>query len=69
MPEHKERAIEELQNIVTLNDSKATLATTLIDPTDESKGWNTVEIENPISLWKQKGFSSRQEVTDIIIAD
>lgn len=69
MPEHKARASEELKNIVSLNDSMVRKATTPIDPNDHSKGYNTKEIENPMPSWKQKGFASRQEVADIVIAN
>lgn len=69
MSEHKAQAIEEMKKIVSYNDSVVTRATTPIDPNDPNKGWNTEKIENPRPLFKQKGFASRQEATDIIIAN
>lgn len=69
MPEHKAQAIEEMKKIVSHNDSVVTRATTPIDPNDPNKGWNTEVIDNPMPLWKQKDFASRQEVADIIVAN
>ena len=64
----KAQALAELKRIYNLNDSKATKATTLIDPDDEEKGYNTVEIDNPMPEWKLKGFASREAVNDMIQA-
>lgn len=69
MPEHRAKALEELKTIVALNDSTTIKATTPVDPNDPTKGYNTEEVENPLPLWKQKGFASRQEAADIIIAN
>lgn len=69
MPKHRAQALEEMKKIVALNDSTVIRATTPIDPSDPSKGWNMEAIENPLPLWKQKGFASRQEVADIIITN
>ncbi len=66
MPEHKERALVDLKAIYQLNDSKVSRATTPIDPADPEKGWNTEEIDNPMPLWKVKGFSGRDEVAAVI---
>ena len=62
----KRRALVELQKIYTTDDSKALRATTLIDPSDPKSDWNTEEIDNPMSLWKQKGFESRKAVATLI---
>jgi len=62
----REQAVVVLNDIYNLDDSKATRATTLIDPGDPHGDWNTEEINNPMPLWKQKGFGSRQEVADLI---
>ena len=62
----KRRALVELQKIYTKDDSKALRATTLIDPEDPKSDWNTEEIDNPMPLWKQKGFESREAVAELI---
>ena len=62
----KRRAISELQKIYTKDDSKALRATTLIDPEDPKSDWNTEEIDNPMPLWKQKGFESREAVAALV---
>jgi hypothetical protein len=62
----KEQALSVLNDIYNLDDSKATRATTLIDPEDPKSDWNTEVIDNPMPLWKQKGFGSRQAVADLI---
>ena len=64
----KDQALTELERIYNLNDSKATKATTLIDPDDEEKGWNTEEITNSMPEWKLKGFASRNAVNEMIQA-
>jgi len=62
----KDQTIISLQKIYDMDDSKATRATTLIDPDNPEGGWNTEIINNPMPLWKQKGFASRQAVEDLI---
>jgi len=62
----KAQAVDVLNRIYNLDDSKATRATTPIDPEDPHSDWNTEEIDNPMPLWKQKGFESRQAVADLI---
>ena len=64
--EFRAQAISDLKAIYNLNDSKAIRATTLIDPDDPEKGYNTEIIDNPMPMWKQKGFASRQDVADLI---
>lgn len=66
MKEFKAQALDDLQAIYNLDDSKATRATTLIDPADPKSGYNTEIIDNPMPMWKQKGFASRQAVADLI---
>ena len=63
---HREQAIEGLKEIYSLDDSKTLRATTLIDPDDPDLGYNTEEIDNPMPLWKQKGFESREAVGTLI---
>ena len=62
----KRRALVELQKIYNKDDSKTLRATTLIDPEDPKSDWNTEEIDNPMPLWKQKGFASRKAVATLI---
>ena len=62
----KRRAISELQKIYTKDESKALRATTLIDPEDPKSDYNTEEIDNPMPLWKQKGFESREAVAALV---
>ena len=62
----KRRAISELQKIYTKDDSKTLRATTLIDPEDPKSDYNTEEIDNPMPLWKQKGFESREAVAELV---
>ena len=62
----KTEAKKKLQEIYDMDDSKATKATTLIDPDDPEGDWNTEEIDNPMPGWKQKGFTSRQAVAELI---
>jgi len=64
----KAQALAELERIYNVDDAKATRATTLIDPDDEEKGWNTEEIDNPMPEWKLKGFASRNAVNEMIQA-
>ena len=64
----KAQALAELGRIYNADDAKATIATTLIDPDDEEKGWNIEEIDNPMPEWKLKGFASRAAVNDMIQA-
>lgn len=62
-----EEAKKKLQEIYDVNDSKATKATTPLELDDPIlTGWNTIEIDNPMPMWKQKGFASRQEVAELI---
>lgn len=65
--EHKDNALSDLLAICNLEDSKATRATTLIDPDDPEKGWNTEIIDNPMPMWKLKGFDSLEDLADLII--
>ncbi len=66
MPEHKAHALADLKAIHDLDDAKATRATTLIDENDPEKGFNTETIDNPLPVWKQKGFTSRKAVAAMI---
>lgn len=66
MPEHKERALNDLEIIYNIEDSKVTKATTAIDQNDPRKGWNTIEIDNPKPLHKRFGFKDKKEVKELI---
>ncbi len=66
MKEHKKQAIADLKAIHDLDDAKATRATTLIDEKDPEKGYNTEILNNPLPVWKQKGFTSRKAVATMI---
>ena len=62
----KTRTLAELQKIYNKDDLKALRATTLIDPEDPKSDWNTEEIDNPMPLWKKKGFESREAVAELV---
>jgi len=62
-PEHQEQAIEDLKVIRDMEDDKALRVVSMDEETGEE---TTEEIDNPMPLWKVKGFSSRQEVADLI---
>ena len=62
-PEYKALALEDLKAIRDLDDDKALRTISINKETGEA---TTEEIDNPMPLWKVKGFSSRQEVADLI---
>ena len=62
----KATALSGLREIYGKDDSKTLRATTLIDPSDPKSDYNTEEIDNPMPLWKQKGFESREAVATLI---
>ena len=62
-PEHQAQAIEDLKVIRDMEDYKALRVVSIDEETGEE---TTEEIDNPMPLWKVKGFSSRQEVADLI---
>jgi hypothetical protein len=57
------QALEDLKLIRDLDDDKASRTISINEETGEA---TTEEIDNPMPLWKVKGFSSRQEVADLI---
>ena len=67
MEENKEQAIADLKDIYNTDDDKATIATTQINPKDPESEWNTELINNPMPLWKQKGFKYRNSVGVMIV--
>jgi hypothetical protein len=40
-------------------------ATTLVDPKDESKGYNTIDIPNPQPKWEAMGFKNKENVVSL----
>ena len=62
-PEYKALALEDLKAIRDLDDDKALRTISINEETGEE---TTEEIDNPMPLWKVKGFTSRQEVADLI---
>jgi hypothetical protein len=64
-PEFKAQALEDLKAIRDLDDDKALRVVSMNEETGEA---TTEEIDNPMPLWKVKGFDSRQDVADLITA-
>lgn len=62
--DYKAKALAELVSIRDLKDEKAKRTLSIDENTGESV---EEEIDNPMPLWKVKGFGSRQEVTDLIV--
>ena len=62
-PELKDRAIKDLQNIYSLADDRATK---VVSGSEETDDLVIEEVDNPLPMWKQKGFGSREEVADLI---
>jgi len=63
--EVKTKVLAEVTVIRDADDEKAKRTISIDETTGEAV---TEEIENPMPLWKVKGFSSRQEVADLITA-
>lgn len=63
MPEFKNQVIADMQSIIDLDDDKTLRTISINEETGEAI---TEEIDNPMPLWKVKGFTSRQEVIDLI---
>ena len=62
-PEYAAQALADLRIIRDMEDDKALRTISINEETGEAV---TEEIDNPMPLWKVKGFSSRQEVADLI---
>lgn len=62
-PEYAAQALADLRIIRDMDDAKALRVISINEETGEA---TTEEIDNPMPLWKVKGFSSRQEVADLI---
>jgi len=61
--EFKEQALENLKKIYEAQDDTVIR---VVSGSEEEGNLVTEKIENPMPLWKVKGFSSRQEVADLI---
>ena len=66
MQEFKLLALTELKRVKELKDDTITKATTQKDPEGPESEWNTIAVTNPYPKWKELGFKSKQEVTDLI---
>jgi len=62
-PEFRARALDDLAAIRDMDDDTATRTISIDEATGEAQ---TETIDNPMPLWKVKGFSSRQDVIDLI---
>lgn len=65
MPDFKARTIEDLKVIRDMDDEKALRVVSMNEETGEA---TTEEIDNPMPLWRVKGFASREEVAELIAA-
>jgi len=65
-PEWRKRVKEELKALKAIKDDKVTRAVALSDPDDPESDWITEEITNPYPKYKQKGFKTKQKLSDLI---
>ncbi len=61
--EYHARVLKDLKLIRGYDDEKASRTISINEETGEA---TTEEIDNPMPLWKVKGFTSQQEVADLI---
>ena len=61
--EFREQAIADLKKIYETKDD---VVIQVVSGSEEEGDLVTKEIENPMPLWRIKGFSSREEIADII---
>jgi hypothetical protein len=66
-PDCKAQALADLQAICDMNDDKMLTTTTRVNPDDPMSDWHTAEIDNPMPMWRQKGFVSKKEVEELIL--
>jgi hypothetical protein len=66
MPEYKDRALADLEKIIENSPAKIKKAVAPVDAKKPDGEWETEEIDNPLPLWKLKGFKSKKAVTDLI---
>lgn len=62
VPEFRERAIADLLAVLDVNDATTKRVISIAEDGTET----TEEIENPMPVWKIKGFTSRNAVADLI---
>lgn len=67
-PDFHAQALADLTDLKNFNDSKVTVAITTGDDPMNDENTQTEEIDNPNPLWKQKGFTSWQDVADTVEA-
>jgi hypothetical protein len=66
IPQHRERALADLQKLYKHDDTLILTTTTLKDSKNPEGEWNVELLPNPSPLWKQKGFTSRKALATII---
>jgi len=64
--EFKAKAIEDMKIIYNLEDDKAIR---VVSGSEEIEDLVTEKVDNPMPLWKIKGFGSREEIAQIIIGN
>ena len=67
-PEWRKRVKDELKALKAIKDDKVFRAIAPVDPTDPDSEWITEEIVNPFPRFKQKGFKTKKELDDLVIA-
>ena len=65
-PKWRDRVKKELQALNAIKDDKVTRAVRQIDPNDPESKWITKKIDNPSPMHKQKGFKTKNNLTDLI---
>jgi len=61
MPEHKEQALEKLEELALFDDRKVTRAIKPLDENDPMGEWETELIDNPYPLHAQRGFIDNKQ--------
>ena len=62
-PKYREQALKDLRAITKVNDSKAAR---VVSGSEETGDLIIEEINNPMPLWKKKGFESLGEILTLI---
>jgi len=63
MPEFADRAKKDLEKLRDYDDAKAIR---VVSGSEETEDLITEEIDNPMPIWKQKGFSSKEEIQEML---
>jgi len=63
MSEFKTQALADLKRLQAVDDAKVIR---VISGSEEEKNLVTKEIDNPNPIWKQKGFSTKKALNDLI---